>query len=183
MDIRELRERQGWSLEKKIDHSLFTIETFLSRVDGKAVLKRKEKERQVFRPGDVLIGGVGQVVIYADVFKGGIVTYCGYERSLDHFTDRKDRGWGNISEFDHATEEQKAMLFAEIEKRGYVWDAEKLELRKRRWRAEKGEMYWHAEFGQDVTRAFPSVEMGREVDDFRYENGNYYSTRGKFLGI
>lgn len=36
MDKKELKERQGWSLDKKIDHSLFTIETFLSRVDGKA---------------------------------------------------------------------------------------------------------------------------------------------------
>lgn len=36
MDIAELKQRQGWSLEKKIDHSLFTIETFLSKVEGKA---------------------------------------------------------------------------------------------------------------------------------------------------
>lgn len=36
MDLKELRERQGWPLEKKIDHSLYTIETFLGRLDGKA---------------------------------------------------------------------------------------------------------------------------------------------------
>ena len=36
MDLKELQERQGWSLTKKIDHSLFTIETFLSRTDGQA---------------------------------------------------------------------------------------------------------------------------------------------------
>lgn len=36
MDLKELRERQGWSLDKKIDHSLYTIETFLGRLDGKA---------------------------------------------------------------------------------------------------------------------------------------------------
>jgi len=34
MDLKELQERQGWSLKHKIDHSLFTIETFLSRTDG-----------------------------------------------------------------------------------------------------------------------------------------------------
>lgn len=34
MDLKELRERQGWSLEQKIDHSLFTIETFLARLNG-----------------------------------------------------------------------------------------------------------------------------------------------------
>ena len=34
MDLKELQERQRWSLKKKIDHSLFTIETFLSRTDG-----------------------------------------------------------------------------------------------------------------------------------------------------
>lgn len=36
MTIDELRERQSWPLEKKIDHSLFTIETFLGRLDGRA---------------------------------------------------------------------------------------------------------------------------------------------------
>ena len=312
--------------------------------DGKAVLERKgSKEPQRFKPGDVLTGDVGQVVIYAGKRGCSIVTYCGYRRDINHFTDRKDIGWGYINEFDYATDEQKAMLFAEIEKRGYVWDAEKLELRKRefkvgdficfgddcigiynqksnnvgkfwtrcfldkdkftsycsehpytnvrlaseeekkrllaaidkggfiwdyenskmkkkfdfedgafvadadgdlfihricgdtdfshgsyvywnresddivldparnmttavrfateeaiialldrlakeglewdsknkrlrkkRWRAAKGKEYWHAEFGQGVTRAFSSVEMGREVDDFRYEQGNYY---------
>lgn len=34
MDLKELRERQGWSLTKKIDHSLYTIETFISRTNG-----------------------------------------------------------------------------------------------------------------------------------------------------
>lgn len=36
MDIKELRERQGWSLEQKVDHSLGVIEAFLSRTDGMA---------------------------------------------------------------------------------------------------------------------------------------------------
>lgn len=34
MDLKELQERQAWDLQKKIDHSLFTIETFLSRTNG-----------------------------------------------------------------------------------------------------------------------------------------------------
>lgn len=34
MDLKELQERQSWSLSKKIDHSLFTIETFISRTNG-----------------------------------------------------------------------------------------------------------------------------------------------------
>lgn len=36
MDLKELQERQGWPLAKKIDHALFTIETFISRVEGNA---------------------------------------------------------------------------------------------------------------------------------------------------
>lgn len=35
MDLNELHTRQTWDLKKKIDHSLFTIETFISRTDGK----------------------------------------------------------------------------------------------------------------------------------------------------
>ena len=34
MDLQELKERQGWSLAKKIDHSLLVIETFISRTKG-----------------------------------------------------------------------------------------------------------------------------------------------------
>lgn len=34
MDLKELHERQGWSLSHKIDHALFTIETFISRTNG-----------------------------------------------------------------------------------------------------------------------------------------------------
>lgn len=36
MDMKELEERQAWPLKQKIDHALFTIETFLSRTEGKA---------------------------------------------------------------------------------------------------------------------------------------------------
>ena len=35
MDIRELRERQGWSLDQKIDHSLGVIDQFYQRLNGK----------------------------------------------------------------------------------------------------------------------------------------------------
>lgn len=34
MDVQELQERQRWSLKQKIDHSLFTIETYISRTNG-----------------------------------------------------------------------------------------------------------------------------------------------------
>lgn len=34
MDLKELQERQRWSLPQKIDHALFTIETFISRTNG-----------------------------------------------------------------------------------------------------------------------------------------------------
>ena len=34
----ELKERQDWSLEKKIDHSLGAIEQFYQRLDGKVYI-------------------------------------------------------------------------------------------------------------------------------------------------
>lgn len=37
MTIDELRERQGWTLEQKIDHSVGTIETFISRISPAGV--------------------------------------------------------------------------------------------------------------------------------------------------
>ena len=38
MDLKELQERQAWPLQQKIDHALFTIETYLTRTEGKAYL-------------------------------------------------------------------------------------------------------------------------------------------------
>ena len=35
MDIKELKERQAWSLDQKIDHSLGAIDQFYQRLDGK----------------------------------------------------------------------------------------------------------------------------------------------------
>lgn len=145
--------------------------------DGKAVLERKgSEEPQVFKPGDVLISNGGDsIVIYAGTGDGGsIVTYVGYCTKNNNFTCNTNVGWGYTSKYLYANEEQKSVLFSEIEKRGYVWDAEKLELRNKRWRAKKGEEYWHCEFGQEVTRVFSSMEKGRDVDDFRYEQENYF---------
>ena len=34
MNVAELRERQSWSLDQKIDHSLGTIEAFVNRMGG-----------------------------------------------------------------------------------------------------------------------------------------------------
>lgn len=34
MTIQELRERQSWNLEQKIDHALGTIEAFVNRMGG-----------------------------------------------------------------------------------------------------------------------------------------------------
>lgn len=76
-----------------------------------------------------------------------------------------------------ANEEEKQSLLDRLAKNGYEWDPENKRLMKKRWRAKKGEEYWHAEFWQGITRAFSSVEMGREVDDFRYKQGNYYGTK------
>lgn len=36
MDLKELRERQAWPLAKKVDHALYTIETFLARTENMA---------------------------------------------------------------------------------------------------------------------------------------------------
>ena len=38
MDYKELKERQDWSLEKKIDHSLGAIEEFYERLGGKVYI-------------------------------------------------------------------------------------------------------------------------------------------------
>lgn len=34
MDIKELKQRQSWALDQKIDHSLGVIDQFMSRLNG-----------------------------------------------------------------------------------------------------------------------------------------------------
>lgn len=38
MDYKELKERQSWSLEQKIDHSLGAIDQFYQRLNGKVYI-------------------------------------------------------------------------------------------------------------------------------------------------
>ena len=38
MTLKELRERQGWTLSQKIDHTLGVIDQFIQRMDGKVYL-------------------------------------------------------------------------------------------------------------------------------------------------
>lgn len=85
--------------------------------------------------------------------------------------------WNMTTGTRYATNEEIEALNARLAKKGLEWDSKNKRLRKKRWRAAKGKEYWHAEFGHGITRAFSSVEMGREVDDFRYEQGNYYGTK------
>lgn len=139
--------------------------------DGKAVLER----RQRFKPGDVLKNNSDDIVIYAETNEdGGIIIYCSYNIKRERFTDKRTTYFGY--DFHYATEEQKAILFAEIDERGYVWDAEKLELRKKRWRAKKGKIYWIADSTGEPKQL---TEDGVDWDDVYYSAGNYFRTKEK----
>lgn len=151
-------------------HEFDLNEYSLEVKDGKAVLERKIKE---FKPGDVLEDGDEAVVIYAGTKKdGAIITYAGYGEG--NFTSRKDTGWGYTKDFRYATEEQTKMLFAEIEKRGYVWDAEKLELRKKEFEDgaflvdEFGNIFIHSSKGdsENLHGAYLCWNRGEDMIDF-----------------
>ena len=45
-----------------------------------------------------------------------------------------------------ATEEEKILLFNKMEEEGYEWDAEKKEVRKKRWKPKLQETYYHPFF-------------------------------------
>lgn len=73
----------------------------------------------------------------------------------------------------NATESEKQILLSEIDKAGFVWNAEKKRIEKKRWRAEKKCNYYILHTDMDI---FNPTETKNILDDMRYDSGNYFKT-------
>lgn len=89
-------------------------------------------------------------------------------------SDNAEKRWGD-GVLQHATEEEKQLLFAKMKEQGLKWNAEEKRVEKIRWRAKKGERYYFAD-GFDAS-VMSNFEADDRVDYILWRSSNYFRTR------
>ena len=72
-------------------------------------------------------------------------------------SDNAEKRWGD-GVLQHATEEEKQLLFDKMKKQGLRWNAEEKKVEKIRWRAKYGEEYWYVTSSCSVAGDFMREE-------------------------
>lgn len=89
-----------------------------------------------FKDGDIISDDFGSVCIFKGEggIKGTVDFYCGIDDDANELIIKdvkdKDEHFGDIIEYNLATEEEKKKLFATIKSNGYKWDSENKTLEK-----------------------------------------------------
>ena len=137
--------------------------------DNVVVFEKEEKEdMQDFKDGDVLHSIYDSVVLIFNYYTDSIYFSSHYNCS----------GVGNnmwrIGCFRHATEEEKQLLFDKMKEQGLQWNTEEKRVEVIRWRAKKGEYYYHIN-----ADGFASTIKHTDyiTDYYRYNFGNYFRTK------
>lgn len=142
--------------------------------DGSVVFEKEEKEKvQEFKEGDVLTSIYdGLNVIFKETEVCG--TFVTYYNPLDQI----DNGW-RLDAFRHATEEEKAELFAKMKEQGLKWNAEEKRVEKIRWRAKEGEEYSYVNSNMEVSscRRPKDGEYKCDYEGNSYHSYNYFRTQ------
>ena len=142
--------------------------------DGSVVFEKEEKV-QDFKDGDVLHS------VYADItliFE----KYNTYYSFTSHYSTLNAAGfyWA-VKSFRHATEEEKAELFAKMKEQGLKWNAEEKRVEKIRWRAEEGKIYYYVNNEMYVSST-RSPKVGEHLYDYEsrsFLSYNYFRTIGQ----
>ena len=137
--------------------------------DNVVVFEKEEKEdMQDFKDGDVLHSIYDSVVLIFNYYTDSTYFSSHYNCS----------GVGNnmwrIGCFRHATEEEKQLLFDKMKEQGLQWNAEEKRVEVIRWRAKKGEYYYHINadgFASTIKHTYYIT------DYYRYNFGNYFRTK------
>lgn len=151
-------------------------------VKGKSVVFEKEEKEEVqeFKDGDVLVTVVNGKRHNAFIYKGSDVLgfhlyYAGINADgnlLINDSPNECRWCNEI--LSHATEEEKQLLFDKMKEQGLQWNAEEKRVEVIRWRAKKGEYYYHIN-----ADGFASTIKHTDyiTDYYRYNFGNYFRTK------
>lgn len=139
-------------------------------VKGRSVVFEKEEKEEVqeFKDGDVLRSICDHEVL---IFKKN--TCSEYFSSHYNYSGVGNNMW-RIGCFRHATEEEKQLLFDKMKEQGLQWNAEEKRVEVIRWRAKKGEYYYHIN-----ADGFASTIKHTDyiTDYYRYNFGNYFRTK------
>ena len=87
-------------------------------------------------------------------------------------SDNAEKRWGD-GVLQHATEEEKQLIFDKMGEQGLKWNAEEKQVEKIRWRAEDGKEYYYVG-NQGILMV--DKEAGIYADENRYEFSNYFRT-------
>lgn len=139
-----------------------------------------------FNEGDILVKTyaphIAYIFILDKISKDNVIYYKGYfSPYYGSIEIEKDFGIGRIDDSMHkeiriATESEKQQLFDALAKVGKKWNAEKKcieELKHERWRAKIYEPYYVLDGCFEV---FESEENNYNIDNKRYNIGNYFQT-------
>ncbi len=136
--------------------------------DNVVVFEKEEKEEErEFQDGDVLQSICDNEVL---IFKKN--TDSEYFSSHYNYSGKDNNMW-RIDCFRHATEEEKQTLFDKMKEQGVCWNAEKKEVEKVRWRAEKGNFYLFLSYGFVPAS---STDIHSDIDSLLWESYNYFRT-------
>lgn len=85
---------------------------------------------------------------------------------------------GLFSNCRHATPEEAQRLWDALAKEGKRWNPETMqveEIKKERWRAKNGGIYYSVDMSSSRS-VYYSEECSDKIDDRQYKNGNYFQT-------
>lgn len=167
----------------KVDEG-FTISDFqVSRTDTEIEITY-EKTEKPFTPkeGDIIFVRTPSAEIIS-IFKrydylSGIkimMSYCHVFFKKDNSISFLTNDWHDNAHVRLANDEEKKILFDWIEKNGLEWIPETKMLVNKRWRAAKGEKYFH--ISSTLNEIFSKPEQNVLMDYDCYKNGNYFQTR------
>ena len=137
--------------------------------DGSVVFEKEEKEEvREFKEGDVLHSVHADITL---IFE----KYSTYYSFTSHYSTLNAAGfdWA-VKSFRHATKEEKSEFFDKMKEQGLLWNAEEKRVEKIRWRAKKGEYYYHI----NVDGFASTIKHTDYITDYhRYNFGNYFRTK------
>lgn len=162
----------------------FTISDFqVSRTDTEIQITY-EKEEKPFTPkdGDIIFVRTPSIEIISIFKKYGyisdvkiIMSYCHVSFTKNNSTSFLTNDWHDNNHVRLANDDEKKILFDEIDKYGLEWNPNTKMLVNKRWRAAKGENYFH--ISSTLNEIFFKPEQNVLMNDYCYKNGNYFQTR------
>lgn len=122
-----------------------------AQINGNEVVIEKEEKEEDFKRGDILVSLSNEIILVDEYdFKGGhLYSFVHVDRS-GQLSKEPYFQWNEWHDWRLATDEEKQKLFDKMKEQGLRWNAEEKRVEKIRWRAENGELYYHADNTNDV---------------------------------